>query len=174
MWDVVYSGDCELAGFGVRSEYGQVKSCTITNKKRPRLTVTKVVVGDSSSTFDLSVGGAKVIDDGGDGATDTRSFSPSTYAVTETLGNGDPVLADVWDVVYSGDCDAQGSVSLEYGQVKSCTITNKKRPRLTVTKVVVGDSSSTFDLSVGGAKVIDDGGEWGDGYAVVLAEHVLR
>ena len=59
---------------------------------------------------------------------------------------------DVWDVVYSGDCDAQGSVSLEYGEVKSCTITNKKRPRLTVTKVVVGDSSSTFDLSVGGAE----------------------
>ena len=64
-------------------------------KALPKLTVTKVVVGDTTSTFDLSVSGLKVIDDGKTGATDTRSYSPDTYSVTETLGNGDAVDSSV-------------------------------------------------------------------------------
>ena len=72
--------------------------------------MTKVVVGDTASTFDLSVGATKVIDDGKTGATDTRIYSPSTYSVTETLGDGGAVDTNVWDVVYSGDCDQHGSV----------------------------------------------------------------
>ncbi len=35
------------------------------------------------------------------GATNTRSYSPDTYSVTETLGNGDAVDSSVWDVVYA-------------------------------------------------------------------------
>ena len=55
--------------------------CTITNSLRPVLTVKKVVVGDAESTFDLFVKdgqqfNTKVINDGGNGATDTRTYSP--------------------------------------------------------------------------------------------------
>ena len=79
-------------------------TCTITNSLRPVLTVKKVVVGDTESTFDLFVKdgqqfNTKVIDDGGNGATDTRTYSPGAYTVSETTSDGStPVDTTVWDV----------------------------------------------------------------------------
>ena len=60
--------------------------------------------------------------------------------MTETLGDGSTAVdSSVWDVVYSGDCNGQGSVTLAYGDSKSCTITNSKRPVVKVVKQVVPD-----------------------------------
>ena len=102
-----------------------------------------------------------------------ENYLPGDYSVTETVGNSDAsVDPAVWDVVYSGDCAPDGRVSLAYGDDKSCTITNSKRPKLTVTKMVVGDTAASFDLSVGATKVIDDGKNGCDGYAHLLAEHL--
>ena len=126
--------------------------------------MTKVVVGDTVSSFDLSVGATKVIEDGKNGATDTRTYSPSTVSVTETLGDGAAVDTNVWDVVYSGDCDQNGSVQLAYGDVKSCTITNSKRPQVKVMKEVVpANDGGTFNLGINGTSYDNGGVGFGDG-----------
>ena len=56
-----------------------------------------------------------------------------------------------WSTSFSSSC-AQGSVSLDYGDAKTCTITNSKLPQLIVIKDVVGGtkSSSDFQISVTG------------------------
>jgi uncharacterized repeat protein (TIGR01451 family) len=89
-----------------------------------------------------------VLDDAGDAAADTRSYDPGTYAVTETLGNGDAIPSG-WSSAFSGDCDGNGSVSLAYGDEKTCTVTNSKLPILTVVKEVVGGIKSPGDFQIG-------------------------
>ncbi|HEU4942811.1 MAG TPA: hypothetical protein VFT18_06065, partial [Gaiellaceae bacterium] len=129
-WSVSFSGDCGANG-QVSVQNDESKSCTITNSKLPRLRVVKEIEGGDGSTFDISVGATKVLDDAGDGSSDERSYSPGTYAVSETFGDGG-AIGSAWTVVFSGDCDENGSVSLAYGDAKTCTVTNKRKPKLTV------------------------------------------
>ncbi|HEV3479729.1 MAG TPA: hypothetical protein VG144_09800, partial [Gaiellaceae bacterium] len=170
-WDVSFSGDCDANG-NVSVQADQAKSCTITNSKRPKLEVVKRIQGGDGSTFDISVGATKVLDDAVDGSSDERAYEPGTYSVAETFGNGDPVGSE-WTVVYSGDCDANGSVTLSYGDDKTCTLTNKRKPKLTVVKVIAGGNGASFDLAVNGATVLDDvsgaGGQATNTYAVDTA-----
>jgi uncharacterized repeat protein (TIGR01451 family) len=153
-WDVSFSGDCDSNG-NVTVQADQSKTCTITNSKRPKLEVIKRIQGGDGSTFDISVGATKVLDDAVDGSSDERAYDPGTYSVTETFGNGGAVSSD-WTVVYSGDCDPNGSVALSYGDDKTCTITNKRKPKLTVVKVIEGGNGASFDLKVNGQTVLDD------------------
>ena len=84
--------------------------------------------------------------------------------MTETLGDGAAVDTNVWDVVYSGDCDQNGSVQLAYGDVKSCTITNSKRPQVKVVKEVVpANDGGTFNLGINGTSYDNGGAGFGDG-----------
>ena len=149
-WGVSFSGDCDSSG-NVDVQNDQSKTCTITNSKLPKLTVIKQIEGGDGSSFDISVGQAKVLDDAGDGASDQRTYAPGNHAVTETFGDGAAIGAG-WSVVFSGDCDANGNVSLAYGDAKTCTITNSKLPELVVIKQVVGGakSPSDFQISVSG------------------------
>ena len=57
-----------------------------------------------------------------------------------------------WLVSFSGDCDADGQVTVENDQSKTCTVTNSKRPILNVIKNVVGGlkTPGDFQLSVSG------------------------
>ena len=155
--------------------------CTITNSLRPKLTVTKVVVGDPGARFDLFVDQTKVIDDGGPNTSDTRTYSPATYTVSETMADGSTAVdKNVWDVVYSGDCDrGTGAVTLGYGDVKSCTITNSKRPVVNVVKeITTADDPGRFNLSLNGNAIPNgnpdigygDGGQ--TGFQVVPAGDV--
>lgn len=121
---------------------GDNVSCTITNSDiQPKLTVTKVV----NNTH----GGTKVVADfplfvDATGVTSgvQNGFNVGTYTVSETGSAG-------YTGVITGDCSANGSVSLALGDVKSCTITNSDtQPQLKVVKVVVNDN--------GGSKVIAD------------------
>ena len=145
VWETSSSANCSgtLAA-------GDEKTCTITNKRKPKLTVVKRIIGGDGSSFDISVGATKVLDDAGDGATDTRTYEPDSYAVTETLGNGNPIPSG-WSTGFSSDCP-QGTVTLDYGDDKTCTITNSKLPILTVIKNVVGGikAPSDFEISVSG------------------------
>ena len=110
----------------------------------------KRIIGGDGSSFDISVGATKVIDDGGDATAHTGVYDPGSYPITETLGNGDPIPAG-WSTGFSGDCP-QGIVTLDYGDDKTCTITNSKLPILTVIKNVVGGikAPSDFEISVSG------------------------
>ena len=54
-----------------------------------------------------------------------------------------------YTAVISGDCAANGTITLAAGDTKACTITNTfKAPKITVTKVVINDN--------GGTKVVSD------------------
>ena len=135
------TGDCAADG-SITLALGDVKSCTITNDDiLPKLTVTKVVDNGDGGTkvfadFPLFVDGGAVTS----GVENT--FSIGAHTVSET-GDADYVAT------ITGDCAADGSITLALGDVKSCTITNDDiAPELTVTKVVDNDN--------GGTKVIAD------------------
>ena len=145
VWATTMSADCSgtLAA-------GDDKTCTITNKRKPKLTVVKRIIGGDGSTFDISVGPTRVLNDAVDGASDTRTYAPGSYSVSETLGNGDPIPGG-WSTSFSSDC-AEAAVTLAYGDDKTCTITNSKLPILKVIKDVVGGVKvpSDFQISVSG------------------------
>ena len=116
---------------------GGSQTCTITNDDiQPKLTVTKVVVNDNGGTkviadFPLFVDLTSVTSGVQNG------FNVGAYIVSET---GDPGYA----ATITGDCDAQGNVSLALADVKSCTITNNDiAPTLKLVKTVTNDNGGT-------------------------------
>ncbi len=126
---------------------GQKTTCTITNSRKPKLTVVKKVVGGTGDErFDLFVGIDKVASSVGDGGSGTKVFTTeATAAVSEALAGTAGIDSNVWDVSYSTECDNTGhTVALKWGDAKTCTITNTKRPKLTITKNIVGNGS--FDV----------------------------
>ena len=141
VWESSASADCQgsLAA-------GEHKTCTIINKRKPKLTVVKQIIGGDGSSFDIFVGETKVLDNAVDGATDTRTYAPGSYGVSETLGNGGPIPGG-WSTSFSSDC-AEASVTLDYGDDKTCTITNSKLPILNVIKNVVGGLKTPGDFAI--------------------------
>jgi uncharacterized repeat protein (TIGR01451 family)/LPXTG-motif cell wall-anchored protein len=110
-----FSGDCDAQG-SVSLASGDHKTCTITNNDiAPKLTVTKVVASGTAlvSDFPLFVDQTQV----GSGIQNT--FNAGTYTVSETNQPG-------YTAVISGDCAVGGSVTLNIGDVKACTITNSR------------------------------------------------
>ena len=136
----VISGDCAANG-NVTLAAGEAKSCTITNTfRQPSLTVTKVVVNAG--------GGTKVF---GDFALFIDG-NPVTSGVVNPSTAGAHVVSETTDPDYSsvisGDCAANGDVTLAAGETKSCTITNTfRRPKLTVTKYVVNNNGGTLGIA---------------------------
>ncbi len=118
---------------------GQNATCLITNGKLPKLTVTKIVTNDNGGTkqvsdFPLFVNGDSVTS----GVQNT--FNPNSYVVSETGATG-------YTASFSaGDCDENGNVTLSYGDVKSCTITNNDVPgTLIVVKELINDDGGTLE-----------------------------
>jgi hypothetical protein len=113
------TGDCAANG-SVTLAAGDAKACTITNTfKAPKLTVTKVVINNNGGTkqvsdFPLFVDGAGVT---------------SGVQVTSTIGAH--TVSETSDANYAaaitGDCAANGAITLSAGDVKSCTITNNDK-----------------------------------------------
>jgi hypothetical protein len=135
---------------------GETKTCTITNDDiQPKLTVTKVVVNDNGGTkvvsdFPLFVATTSVTSDVQNG------FNAGAYTVSET---GDPGYA----AAISGDCASDGTITLNLGDVKTCTITNDDitptKGSLNVTKIIINDNDGTkqvndFNLFVGSTEVV--------------------
>ncbi len=172
-WTAVFSGDCAADGH-VSLAYGDAKTCTITNKRKPKLTVVKVIEGGNGAAFDLKVNNSVVLDDvSGSGGQVTNTYPVDTaYSVTETLGNGDAVDPAVWETSTSADCAG----TLHAGEHKTCTITNKRKPKLTVVKVIAGGNGASFDLSVNNSVVLNDvsgtGGQVTNTYPVDTAYSV--
>src|SRR5205085_10744831 len=81
-----------------------------------------------------------------------------SHTVSETFGDGTTAVSSDWTVTFSGDCDSGGNVTLAAGDSKQCTITNAKKPRLTVTKKIIGGNGTTesFDVKVDGVTKIDN------------------
>ena len=128
-----YSGDCSGT-----IEAGVDKTCTITNDDvAPTLTIVKTVVNDN--------GGTKQVSDfplfiNGNAATSGTAYtlSAGTHTASETQQAG--YTASDW----GGDCAADGSVTLNLGEHKTCTITNDdQQAYITVVKVVNNDNGGT-------------------------------
>ncbi|MCA1576138.1 MAG: hypothetical protein LC794_02085, partial [Acidobacteria bacterium] len=128
---------------------GEVVTCTFTNAKKPKLTVTKIVTNDNGGTkqvsdFPLFVDGNPV----SSGVKNTSTVGAHT--VSETTDPG-------YTATIGGDCAADGSITLAAGDDKSCTITNDDQAaKLIVIKHVINDNGGTataanFTLDSGGA-----------------------
>lgn len=95
---------------------GETKNCVITNVLLPKITVTKVVVNDDLgekevADFALFVDASPVI------SGEEMTTAIGSHTVSETPDSG-------YTGVISGDCAADGTITLAAGDVKSCTITN--------------------------------------------------
>ena len=127
--------------------------CTFTNSRFPTLTVIKKVVNNYGGTLTTSDFTLKV-----DGATVTSGVGTALPAGTHTVSEGS-LPAGYVQVGITGDCDAYGKVTLNPGDTKTCTITNKDiAPQLKVIKHVVNDdggakTAADFTIQVAGTGV---------------------
>jgi hypothetical protein len=122
------------------------------------LTVIKTVINDNGGTrpaadFMMNVGGPTTLSfDGAEAPGTTNAVDAGSYTITEAGPAG-------YTLSYSGDCDANGNVTLAPGQPATCTLTNDDiAPRLTVIKHVVNDNGGTavagdFTMRVTGTDV---------------------
>ena len=149
LWGTTWTAaEVNDAGFGVAlsvgsnsgtNHTGSVDHMQITvtyNEIQPKLTVTKVVVNDNGGTkvdtdFALLVGATSV-------ASGVQTdFDAGDYTISETADTG-------YAATITGDCAADGTITLAGGDVKTCTITNDDiAPLLQVTKNVVNDNGGT-------------------------------
>lgn len=108
------------------------------------LTVNKVVVGGTNvvGDFALFVDGMPVTS-----GVATTTLEAGVHTITETNLPG-------YTATFSGDCNADGEVTLTAGGTAECTITNTfatttaTTTSLTVTKVVVGGTATTSDFDL--------------------------
>ena len=133
-------GDSETPG-NISLQSGEIVTCTFTNTKRAKLTVTKVVTNDH--------GGSAIV---GDFPLFIDNTSVTSGAQTELLP-GSYTVSEAGMAGYmgtiSGDCAPDGTVTLAPGDVKSCTITNDDiQPLLKITKIVTNNN--------GGSAVVAD------------------
>jgi len=149
-----YGGACDASG-NVTLGAGENKTCTITNTRKATLTVTKVCVPTTDDgKFNLQIDGATPATGANaacGGSTDAVQVSIGSHTVGETAGNGTS-LGDYLAPAYGGACDGSGNVSLAAGENKTCTITNTRKPTLTVNKVCdpISDQGK-FNLRIDGA-----------------------
>jgi hypothetical protein len=163
-YTTAFGGACDSGG-SVSLAAGDNKTCTITNTRKPKLTVTKTLVPASDSgVFNLLINGtpyAANVSDGG--STGAQFGNIGSNTVTETGGTA-TALTD-YTTAFGGACDSGGNVTLAAGDSKTCTITNTRKPKLTVTKTVVPASDSgLFNLLINGAQYasnVGDGGSTG-------------
>jgi uncharacterized repeat protein (TIGR01451 family) len=157
-YGLTYSGDCDADG-DVTVPLGQTRTCTLVNDDRPAtLTVIKHVVNDDGGTavaqlWTMNVAGPTASSFGGEESPGvSKSVSAGSYTITESDGPAGYSLS------YSGDCDAEGGVTLALGDAKTCTLVNDDQPAtLIVKKVVVNDNGGTkkaqdFSFQVNGSQ----------------------
>ncbi|MFA4873373.1 MAG: SdrD B-like domain-containing protein [Patescibacteria group bacterium] len=130
------SGDCDADG-NVTLNLGDHKTCTITNNDQGiTITVVKKVINDNGGTklvadFPLFLDSIPVT------SSSTNEVLPGTHVVSETNQTG-------YAATFSGDCDAQGNVTVALGEHKVCSITNNdQEATITVVKKVINDNGGT-------------------------------
>src|SRR3989344_1881358 len=121
-------------GDDITLDWGDSVVCTITNNDiQPHLLVTKIVINDNGGTkvvsdFPLFVDNTPVT------SGDLNGFDAGPYTVSETEDAG-------YTATISGDCLANGTITLALGDLKSCVITNDDKSG---TYSVVEDSAPNY------------------------------
>ena len=142
------NGHVVLAYLSGKIGVGESMTCTSANIGRdaPKLRVIKKVINDNGGTaeasaFTMSVTGAAVATFPGSADGTTIAFIPGSYSVDESGGPSG------YAATISGDCAANGSITLNLGDVKTCTITNDDiAPTWTVIKVGTNDDGGTLTI----------------------------
>ncbi len=118
----------------VRVAAGSAVTCTITNSKKPTLTLQKTVVNNNGGSAVVNDFQAKI--NGNNIAWNTiQTLDPGNYTASETN------LANYTAGNWGGDCALNGSVTLNYGNNKVCTVTNDDNaPQLHLRKTVTNDN----------------------------------
>jgi hypothetical protein len=160
-----WGGDCAPDGT-VALATGESKTCTITNQDvAPTLTLVKTVVNDDGGT--LTEADFPVTIDGNAATWGTAvALHTGVHTVAETGAFG--YMASSW----GGDCAPDGSVTLELGDNKTCSIANDDiAPTVTLVKTVVNDSGGT--LLAADFPVFVDGqpAAWGVAQTVSAGHH---
>ncbi len=108
-----YSADCSGSILP-----GETKTCTITNDDiQPLITVTKIVINDDTDNTSVVAGYPLFVDGYSVTSGVQAGFDAGTYTVSEI---GDSFHT----TTFTGDCAADGSITLAIGMSYSCTITN--------------------------------------------------
>jgi len=172
-----FGGDCDSTG-SVTVNDGEDKTCTITNddpvsgggtggddETQTTLTVTKVVTNNDGGTlavsdFPLFVDGNAV----SSGVANT--VATGTHKVTETSKGG-------YVGTFGGDCDSTGSVTVNDGESKTCTITNDDpAPNVGGGQSTGGGGSSGG--SSGGSQAVGGGGGFTVSTNITVVTHVVN
>jgi hypothetical protein len=172
-----FSGDCDASTHQVTLAAGDDKTCTITNDDVPagqppgQLTVIKRVINDEGGTlsaraFTIHVkvsGGRDVPGSPAPGSETGTQYTLDTgrYVVSEDI----PPFSSYTRLRITGDCASDGTVTLNDGDVKTCTITNDD-VRVTVkskTPVKVADPEFS------GVKVTVDRSSYATAFSLMLS-----
>lgn len=132
-----FSGDCASDGTVLLNQ-GDAKTCTITNDDiAPLLTVTKVIENPSAVTtnFNLFVNGNPVT------SGVQNAYSAGAHTVTETHPTG-------YIAAITGDCAADGTITLALGDVKACTVTYTDVP-FAATAIIDTFNRGTGNVALG-------------------------
>lgn len=140
---------------------GEEKTCTVTNDDvAPKLTVTKVVINQNGGGAEIS-DFTLFIDDTEVSSGAENELDAGTYTVSEESVDG-------YAGVFSGDCNAEGEVTLNPGDDKECVITNTDiAPGLTLLKVVTNNNggeadAEDFQAYVQGGESEPEAVDWND------------
>ncbi|MGH9909918.1 MAG: DUF5050 domain-containing protein, partial [Nitrososphaerales archaeon] len=115
-YTAIITGDCDFDG-NISLNSGDSKTCTITNNDiSPTLRVIKKIINIKGGT--LTLDGVTLQIDGNTVANDTAiSINAGFHTVSEIEIPG-------YTTTISGDCAANGSITLNPGDSKTCIITN--------------------------------------------------
>ncbi len=141
-------GDCAANG-SVTLASGDNKVCTITNNDNPAtIKVIKKIINDNGGT--LTISGVTLKVDGNTVTNNTSNpFNAGQHTVSETPISG-------YTATFSGDCAADGIVTLAIGQNAVCTITNSDNvPTITVIKKIINNDGGS--LTIAGVTLKVDG-----------------
>ena len=137
---------------GITIAANNITSCTFINAPSPTLTLVKTVVNDNGGTKTAADFQGKI--DGSSVAWETPiTVTPGQHTASEAS------LPTYQASTWSGDCAANGTITVALGQNATCYITNDDiSPVLTVTKEVVNPYGnpalpSLFSLYVDATKV---------------------
>jgi hypothetical protein len=150
-WQIV-SGD-QIANVGC-NRYGwfadqEIQELPIDNSRMEGCGLATLVVQKAcepttdTGTFNLQVDGATIGTAAGCGQSRSTQVTPGPHTVSEAAGS-DTSLSD-YDAVIGGACSSNGSVTLSAGQTATCTITNTRKPKVTVTKTCPKGKQSVGD-----------------------------
>ena len=129
---------------------GDSAVCTITNSDiAPTLKVIKLLVPTTDTgLFNLLIDGtARATNVGNNGNTGFVTVNAGSHSVSETAGTATSL--DSYSSFISGDCAADGSITLSLAQNATCTITNRRLPTLIVQKTIMGQSTQ-FEFTATG------------------------